>query len=361
MAGPPGFLTPEREEKGGLDAAGAYTTKPAEESRAERRTTETIKSALNSGGAPINGTKMSTVIQRASKPMERRHPRMLALPLVDQTGCLETGPPWGTETMPTLVETKLEGRVFLIMLNRADRQNAVSVGLCEELVATFEEAERDNRVGAVMITSRGDAFCSGVDFEEAAVAGRERHAKAFDALFTLGTRYHKPLVAAVQGPVLSAGIGLVANAHVAVAAQGSTFGITGIRVGLWPFTMFDAVAAAVGERRAVELSLTGRIFSAPEALSYGLVHQIAPAFEFDDRAERIADQLAALSPSAMRQALHYLRRSRTLSTLERRELAREFHADALASDDFQEGVRALRERRAPEWPSETGSGAVGEH
>jgi enoyl-CoA hydratase/carnithine racemase len=102
----------------------------------------------------------------------------------------------------------------------------------------------------------------------------------------------KPVVCAVQGAALGPGLALVANAHVAVAAQGTSFGCTEIRTGGWPIG-FHAIRNAIGERRATELAMSGRVFGSPEALQMGLVHEIAPAFEYDDRAETIAQHLAS--------------------------------------------------------------------
>ena len=103
----------------------------------------------------------------------------------------------------------------------------------------------------------------------------------------------KPVVCAVHGAALGPGVALVANAHVAVAAQGTSFGLTEIRNGVWPVG-FEAVRRAIGERRATELAISGRVFGSPEALQIGLVHEVAPAFEYDDRAEAIARHLASM-------------------------------------------------------------------
>ena len=108
----------------------------------------------------------------------------------------------------------------------------------------------------------------------------------------------KPIVCAVQGPALGGGIGLICNAHVAVAAHGSSFGLTEIRIGMWPFVIYRSVALALGERRALELSLMGRIFNVPEAVQWGLIHEAVPAFELDDRVTAIAMHLAQSSPQA---------------------------------------------------------------
>lgn len=103
----------------------------------------------------------------------------------------------------------------------------------------------------------------------------------------------KPLVAGVQGTVLGIGVGLLGAAHVVVAAQGTSFGLTEIRTGGWPL-MFDRIAAEIGTRRARELAMTGRVFGTPDAVQFGLVQEVAPAFEFDDRAEALAIHLSRL-------------------------------------------------------------------
>ena len=107
----------------------------------------------------------------------------------------------------------------------------------------------------------------------------------------------------MKGFAISGGVALLANAHVVVAAQGSSFGLTDIREGRWNQPVFRAVADAIGERRTLELCLTGRVFSTPDALSWGLVHMVAPAFELDDRAFEIATALSNADPGAVRAAL----------------------------------------------------------
>ena len=144
--------------------------------------------------------------------------------------------------------------------------------------------------GAILEEADGAVFCAGAEPDD-------------DRLFTIGRRISKPIVAAVQGVAISGGLALVANAHVVVAAQGTSFGLTGIREGKWSDPIFRAVSAALGDRRAMELGLTSRVFSTPEALAWGLVHYVAPAFELEDRAMEIATALANANPAAVREAL----------------------------------------------------------
>ena len=143
--------------------------------------------------------------------------------------------------------------------------------------ALLHELKRDD-VKCFLIDGIDPMFCSG--------------GTASAEVFQFRDWITKPVVCAVQGAALGAGLALVANAHVAVAAQGTSFGCTEIRTGGWPVG-FAAIRKAIGERRALELAMSGRVFGAPEALQMGLVHEIAPAFEYDDRAEAIARHLAS--------------------------------------------------------------------
>jgi len=138
-----------------------------------------------------------------------------------------------------------------------------------------------------------------------------------------------------------------------VASQAANFGLTEIRLGLWPFLVYRAVSAALGERRTTELALTGRIFAAAEARELGLVHEVVQdaAPELDRRAAEVAAQIAAFSPTSIRSGLVFLREARGLNWEQAGQAARRVRNEVFASPDFHEGIRAFLEKRAPRWPS----------
>jgi enoyl-CoA hydratase/carnithine racemase len=238
-----------------------------------------------------------------------------------------------------------EERVLRLTLNRPDKRNALSAGLCVALLDALEAAEDDPCTGAVLIEARGDVFCAGMDLEEASVQTTELH----ERLFTIGMRLRKPIVAAVNGPALGGGLGLVANAHIVAASHGCSFGLTEVRVGMWPFVIWRSMVRAIGERRALSLALTGRIFSVNEAVQWGLVHEVTPPFELDDRATAIAMHVAEMSPQAIRLGLEFVGESRGAGLEEAGRIALGYREQAFASDDFREGVAAFREKRKPQW------------
>jgi len=183
-----------------------------------------------------------------------------------------------------------DGRLCRIALAAPEKRNVLDSSACRDLVREIQDAAADDGTGAILIEADGPIFCAGAECEDG-------------TLFTIGQSIRKPIVAAVHGVALAGGLALASNAHVVVAAQGTSFGLTDVREGKWQGAIFHAIARAVGERRALELGLTGRIFSTPEALAWGLVHQVTPAFELDDRATEISTALANANPEVVRAAL----------------------------------------------------------
>lgn len=254
--------------------------------------------------------------------------------------------------MSESLQISREGRILRLVLNRPERHNALNLDLCVALGEALKEAEADAGVGAVLLSGNGKSFCAGMDLHEVLSPAGGAIDEVHERIFTAGLRMTKPLVAAVHGAALAGGTGLVANCHVVVAAEDATFGLTEIRIGLWPFVIFRTVVAALGERRATELALIGRIFSAAEAREYGLVHYVVDSAALMDRAREIAGAIAEASPAAIRAGLAFVRDARGKNWEEAGALASQMRNEVFRSADFQEGIRAFQEKRPPRWRTE---------
>ncbi|MBV8730750.1 MAG: enoyl-CoA hydratase/isomerase family protein, partial [Acidobacteriia bacterium] len=192
-------------------------------------------------------------------------------------------------------------------------------------------------------------FCAGMDLSEISTQTADEISVVQEQLFTIGARAAKPIVVAASGASLGGGMGLVANCHIVVAHPEATFGLTEIRIGLWPFLIFRAVVAGIGERRTLELALTGRIFTAQEAKEMGLIHEIAP--DPRQRAAEIAQAVAAFSPATIRSGLLFSKEVRGKDWPAAGVIARNMRDEVFRSADFDEGLNAFREKRQPRWPS----------
>ena len=196
---------------------------------------------------------------------------------------------------PSNLRVEQDGRVRWLTLAAPARRNVLDAALAVHLLNELRDAHVDSNTGAILIDADGPVFCGGMDWTEPVA----------EDIFAFGRQAGKPIVLGMQGVAISAGLALIANAHVAVAAQGSSFGLTDIREGRCHLGILKAVAGAIGDRRTRELSLTGRVFTAPEALAWGLVHALTPPFELDDRASAIATALANADPGAVRTILEH--------------------------------------------------------
>jgi enoyl-CoA hydratase/carnithine racemase len=241
-----------------------------------------------------------------------------------------------------LLNISRDGRVLRLTLARSDKRNALNARLVQLLVNGIREGNEDPSVGAILVDAEGPVFSAGMDLDEAPDVDAGSLNDLHVALFRSGLEVETPLIAAVQGPVFGGGLGLVANAHVAVASENAEFALTELAVGLWPFLVWPSVARAIGERRALELALTTRRFSARDALEWGLVHYVVPPHALSEKAADVARAIAGRSRETVQRGF------RATADPSR---AAELRAVQLASADFREGVAARKAKRPPVWPS----------
>lgn len=251
--------------------------------------------------------------------------------------------------MDLLVEQK--HRVLSLTLNRPEKRNALSASLCSGLVDAIRSAQDQRQIGAILISAVGHVFCAGMDLDEAASVEEDELAQVHEQLFTVGANSSKPIVISVTGAALGGGVGLIAQGHIVIASQGAAFSLPEIRIGLWPFLVYRSVEAAMGARRTLELSLTGRVFHASDAVQWGLVHQVCHGGEVLDRGQALARELAKASPTAIKAGMQYVRESQGKPWKEAGELASRLRGEVMQSADFREGYQSFKEKREPQWPS----------
>lgn len=251
---------------------------------------------------------------------------------------------------PTVsVETR--HRVLRIRLNRPEKRNALNAEMCSVIINAVKTAQQDDAIGSILLSGNGHVFCAGMDFEEAASYDRDALTSLHEDLFSMGKQSMKPIVVCVNGAALGGGLGLAVQGHVVVASTGAAFGLPEIKIGLWPLMVYRSVEVALGARRTLDLSLTGRLFHADEALAWGLVSSVCHAEEVFDRAKGLASDLAKASPKAIEAGMAYVQRSSDKSADEAGLVARELRNHLMDTADFREGIAAFKEKREPSWPN----------
>lgn len=260
--------------------------------------------------------------------------------------------------MKTELETltvDIDGGVATVTLNRPAVLNAFSVPMQQELAVVIAQISADDAVRAVILTGAGRAFCAGGDIGEMEGApepvpldGRRKLHRMLTTVLMPLVRLEKPVIAAVNGAAVGAGMNLALAADIVIASEAARFSQAFVKVGLVPDTGgLYLLSRLVGLSRAKELCFTGRMLTAAQAAEFGLVNEVVPADQLMATATALARQLAAGATAAIGLTKSLLNMAHT-ATLE--EMA-EFEAYALAvvlsTDDHREGIRAFREKRAP--------------
>lgn len=216
----------------------------------------------------------------------------------------------GDETAPVLVAR--EGRVGIVTLHRPERRNAINAALLEGLVAAVRGLDADPGVGAIVLTGSDPAFCAGLDL--AALASGERFGVGSGSQRgPLGGR-RTPVVGAINGPAVTGGLELALACDILLASERATFADTHARVGVMPgWGMSVLLPAAIGARRAAEMTLSGNYIDAPTAATWGLVNRVVPHDRLHAEAVALAADIAASDPEVVGELLSLLHTTTALA------------------------------------------------
>ena len=253
------------------------------------------------------------------------------------------------------LEVELDGPVARVWLNRPDVRNAFDGLMVTELRKTLFDLGTVDGVRAIVLGGRGRAFCAGGDLQwmkAAANFSREenlREAQALADLFFTVYNSPKPIVARVHGSALGGGAGLVAACDIPVAALGTQFGFTEVRLGIVPAVISPYVLGKIGESAARELFLTGERFEAVRAVEIGLVRAAVPLEDLDAVVEGRVRELLLAGPRAIGEAKALIREVAWKRVEDMQRYTVERIADLRVSAEGQEGMRAFLEKRKPSW------------
>lgn len=249
-----------------------------------------------------------------------------------------------------LVEYPAEG-VGLVRLNRPRAFNSLTGPLMDELMGALEGMDADDAIGCMIITGNEKAFAAGADISEMAGATPvEMINMAFIARWERLRGIRKPVIAAVSGYALGGGCELALACDMIVASETAQFGQPEINLGVIPGAGgTQRLTRTIGKALAMEMALNDRRLTADEAARFGLVNHVAPVAEYLDVAVKLAAEIAARAPLAVRLAKDAV--NMALETALSAGLAYErnhFYA-LFATEDQKEGMAAFLEKRKPAW------------
>jgi methylglutaconyl-CoA hydratase len=247
------------------------------------------------------------------------------------------------------VRVTADGSIGRITLARPHKKNALDRITAEELgQALFALSESPVRV--VAIDGEGPDFCTGADLsalEEMLDAPRQQHiedAKALGHVFHTIRRMEKPVVALVKGRAYAGGAGLASACDIVLANDEARFAYPEVTIGFVPAMVMTMLRRSVGEKHAFDLLTTGRILSAEEARSIGLVSRVFAAKDFDRLSEAVLNQLAEAPPSAMAATKTLFYKLDMLGFLDSISAGIIANADARSTPAFREGIQRFTRR-----------------
>jgi enoyl-CoA hydratase len=242
-------------------------------------------------------------------------------------------------------------KVGQIQFNRPDVLNALNIEMMGEILETLRYFDSNKEIGCIIITGNNKAFAAGADIKEMATQSAiDMYVRDQFATWDNIRKIKKPIIAATSGFVLGGGCELAMTCDIIVAAECTKFGQPEIKIGIIPGAGgTQRLTRAIGKARAMEMILTGRMYSAREMFEAGLVSRIADDEVYLEEAQALAKEIASMPPLAVQIAKDSILKAFDTTIETGLESERKLFYLLFASEDMKEGMKAFIEKRKPEW------------
>ncbi|MEX2112146.1 MAG: enoyl-CoA hydratase/isomerase family protein, partial [Pirellulales bacterium] len=253
--------------------------------------------------------------------------------------------------MEPLVKTQIHGPSATVTLNRPQKRNALSRELLAGLHQAFDDLHRERAVRGVILTGAGAAFCAGMDLGEMLATTEQDNPQAqwhadsllYYELIEKMLRFPKPLVAAVNGPAVAGGAGLVMACDLVVAVESAAFGFPEPRRGIVAGMVAPLLAFRIGGARAALLLLTARVIEAQQAQHFGLYQEIVPDAVIWARSNELVGEMAASAPEALQMTKRLLNETVGEQLLSQLAAGAAMSAASRTTEAAAEGLAAFKE------------------
>lgn len=244
------------------------------------------------------------------------------------------------------------GNVGLISLNRADKRNALSRALLQELTKLLNDIAAKRKVNVVIVKGLGQIFSAGHDLKEVQESTPQDLIKLFQTCYLTMRAIREtpqPIIAQVHGIATAAGCQLVAACDLAVTSEDALFGTPGVKIGLFCSTPAVFLSRNIGRKKAMEMLLTGEFITAQEALIHGLVNKVVPPGELEKTTLEMAQKIAGHSASAIATGKKMFYQQINMEDFQALNYASEVITLNSTTQDAKEGIVAFLEKRKPNW------------
>ncbi len=248
--------------------------------------------------------------------------------------------------------------VASLTMNAPNKLNALSEEMLAALQGELEAIADDDSIRAVILKGAGKAFCAGHDLKQMTAARQaEDGGKAYfnDLFATCGrlmttiTRIPKPVIAQVHGIATAAGCQMVASCDMAVAAEGTRFGVNGVNIGLFCSTPMVALTRNIPRKQAFEMLTTGEFIMADRARDLGLVNRVVPHDDLEDETAALAEKVATQLGVAVKIGKEAFYKQAEMTLDEAYAYTGAVMAENMLFRDTEQGIAAFLDKRKPEW------------
>ena len=254
------------------------------------------------------------------------------------------------------VNYNCEERVGFITLNRPEKRNALNAQFVTELKEAFTHAEKDTDCKVIVLKAKGDAFCAGADLAylqelqsnsyDENLADSTHLMELFQQIYTLS----KVVIAQVQGHAIAGGCGLASVCDLAIATTESKFGYSEVKIGFIPAIVSVFLIKQIGVAKSKELLLIGKIVSAEEAQSFGLINKVSTKEKLESSVMDIAQSLVkTASADSLALTKQLINGVSDKSISEGFEWAAEMNAKSRESNDCKKGIAAFLNKEKLNW------------
>jgi enoyl-CoA hydratase/carnithine racemase len=263
-----------------------------------------------------------------------------------------------TPASSELIRREDEAGVVILTLAQAQNRNALGLAMIDTLIVAFADIVKDSSARVVVLTGEGPALSAGHDLREIqAHRDDPDQGRAFNELIMTRcatlmqaiVALPKPVIAAVEGVATAAGCQLVASCDLAVAGEGARFALPGVNIGLFCSSPLVAVGRSISRKRAMEMALTGKLYSAAEAERMGLVNRVVSEGQALAEAKALAAGIASRSASTLAIGKRAFNEQIEAPLSVAYSLAAKAMVENLAESDSGEGIAAFLEKRQPSW------------
>lgn len=253
------------------------------------------------------------------------------------------------------LEIEEADHVLTITLDREKKRNAIHPQMQMELAYAFQYAHLNKDVWMIVIQAKGRVFCAGADLKAFAgiVEPNDSTIPKANGEVLLGelfNKVHKPTIAKIQGDVYAGGFFFLAGSNIVIAQDNIKFGLPEVKRGLYPFQVMASLMTVMPSRKVIDWCIRGYNLPVAEAERYGLVTEVVSPDEIDAAVQRVIAELKLNSPSAISNGLKAY--DEIQPKAEQHKYLKEMLMKTVQSKDGQEGLKAFREKRTPNWTGE---------